>query len=199
VHASSTGGIAVDPWLAPAGAWGLEATVEGWCTHGMTSTVDDIALELQRVFATRDLDALGNLLADDARWGDDDAINKCRNRQQVVGTFARLLDEGADGGVDEMRVGRTVSCANCTSGGSDRPRRESFYHLYFVREGRIVEIRRYDDRDSAIAALGDPATPPATEHQGEDDQSRVADAYAVAIHSGDLQTRPYPIAQGVKT
>jgi len=38
---------------------------------------------------------------------------------------------------------------------SDRRRREGFFHLYLVRDGQIAEIRRYDDRDSAIEALGE--------------------------------------------
>jgi hypothetical protein len=39
----------------------------------------------------------------DARWGDDDQINECRNRQQVVETRSRVLDEGADSGIDNLR------------------------------------------------------------------------------------------------
>src|SRR5437867_907821 len=35
-------------------------------------TPDQIADQLRTAFATKDLDALGRLLANDARWGDDD-------------------------------------------------------------------------------------------------------------------------------
>ncbi len=137
----------------------------------MTGTTDDIASELERAFAARDLEALGNLLADDARWGDDGASNKCRNRQQVVATFARLLDEGADGGVDEVVVGANgVLCELHVEwpGAASRSGRESFYHLYVVRDGKIVEIRRYDDRESAAVALGESAMGLQTQDETED-------------------------------
>jgi uncharacterized protein len=154
----------------------------------VTSTTDDIAGELERAFATRDLEALGNLLADDARWGDDDASNKCRNRQQVVATFARLLDEGAEGGVDEIVVGPNgVLCKLHVDwpDAASRSGREGFYHLYVVRDGKIVEIRRYDDRESAAAALGESATSLQTQDDTEG-HSPILDAFVFAIHFGDL-------------
>ncbi|MBV8949903.1 MAG: ankyrin repeat domain-containing protein, partial [Actinobacteria bacterium] len=39
-----------------------------------------IAIRIETAFANRDLEAFGTLLAEDARWGDDDAVNKCRSR-----------------------------------------------------------------------------------------------------------------------
>ena len=55
--------------------------------------MDRVAAQIQSAFATKDLDALGRLLAPDARWGDDDNPNKCRSRSDVVATFDRLLAE----------------------------------------------------------------------------------------------------------
>jgi hypothetical protein len=37
--------------------------------------MDRVAAQIQSAFATKDLDALGRLLAPDARWGDDDHPN----------------------------------------------------------------------------------------------------------------------------
>ncbi len=68
-------------------------------------TIDQIADRIQVAFATKDLDLLGRVLAEDARWGDDDSPNKCRSRSDVVGTFDRLLAEGVDGRVAETVVG----------------------------------------------------------------------------------------------
>jgi len=35
-----------------------------------------------------------------------------------------------------------------------RPRDHVLFHVYLVRDGRIAEIRRYDDRPSAAEAAG---------------------------------------------
>lgn len=101
------------------------------------------------------MDALGSLLADDARWGDDDHPNKCRSRTDVLATFNRLLGEGVDGEVTEAIVGPRgvavllhVEWPNQGDG-----RGVNFYQAYLVRDGLVTEIQRHDDRKSAVAAL----------------------------------------------
>jgi len=117
-----------------------------------------IAEQIVSAFTTRDLTAFGALLADDARWGDDDTPNRCRSRREVVATFDRLLREGVGGEVVETRTGpRGVMCRLRVDWPSttDDPRHETLYHVYLVRDGRITEIRRYDDPTSAVEALAD--------------------------------------------
>ena len=119
-------------------------------------TMDRVAAQIQSAFATKDLDALGRLLAPDARWGDDDHPNKCRSRSDVVATFDRLLAEGVDGTVTEAVIGSNgvavllhVQWPNPGEG-----RGVNFYQSYIVSDGVVTEIQRHDDRRSAVAALG---------------------------------------------
>jgi hypothetical protein len=122
-------------------------------------SIDAIAAEIQAAFASKDLSRFGVLLADDARWGDDDALNKCRSRGDVIATFERLLAEGVDGGVIDTTTGPGgVMCQLRVDwpNPADRSRGEVFFHVYLVRDGHITEIRRYDDRDSATEVLNAP-------------------------------------------
>jgi SnoaL-like domain len=118
-------------------------------------TIDQIADQLRSAFATKDLATLGRLLADDARWGDDDHPNKCRSRSDVIATFDRLLGEGVDGEVTETIVGPNgiaVLLHVCWPNPGEG-RGVNFYQAYLVHNGLVTEIQRYDDRTSALAAL----------------------------------------------
>jgi hypothetical protein len=118
-------------------------------------TVDEVADQLRSAFGTKDLAALGRLLASDARWGDDNHPNRCRSRSDVVATFERLLDEGVDGEVAETIIGPNGVALLLHVGWPDsyEGRGVDFYQAYLVREGVITEIQHHDDRSSAVAAL----------------------------------------------
>jgi hypothetical protein len=118
-------------------------------------TPEQIADQLRSAFATKDLDALGRLLAADARWGDDDHPNRCRSSSDVVATFDRMLGEGVDGQVTETIVGPIgvavllhVQWPNPGEG-----RGANFYQAYLVHDGLVTEIQRHDDRRSAVDAI----------------------------------------------
>jgi hypothetical protein len=118
-------------------------------------TPDEIAELLRAAFASKDLVLFGRLLADDARWGDDDNPNKCRSRSDVVAIFARLLGEGVDGHVTEaassadgVALRLHVDWPNPGEG-----REIDLYQAYLVADGLITEIQRHDDRRSALAAV----------------------------------------------
>jgi ketosteroid isomerase-like protein len=116
--------------------------------------------QVRTALATRDLDAFGSLLADDVRWGDDQAPRACRNRIQVLETFSRIMYEGAQAEIAELTEGpRGVLCELEVRWpeGVHRPGDRRLYHTYLVSDGRITEIRRYDDRASAAAAVGVPS------------------------------------------
>jgi hypothetical protein len=118
-------------------------------------TVEQVGVRLEAAFASRDLDALGRLLAVDARWGDDDHPNKCRSRSDVVGTFERLLGQGVEGSVTESRTGpKGVAVKlHVQWPNSDDGRGVNFWQSYIVSDGVVTEIQRHDDRRSAVAAV----------------------------------------------
>jgi hypothetical protein len=118
-------------------------------------TLDEIADQIRLAFNTKNLDAFGELLAEDARWGDDDNPNKCRSRSDVIATFGRLLRDGVDGEVEETVVGANGIAVQLhvrwPNPGEDRA--TNFYHAYLVRDGLVMEIQPYDELRSAVAAL----------------------------------------------
>jgi ketosteroid isomerase-like protein len=126
----------------------------------MPQTASDdrsLADQVRRAFNTHDLDTFGALLSHDVRWGDADHPRGCRNRSDVLATFARLLDSGVDGSITELVTGTDgILCALRVEWPTDDPRAwdRSLYHVYLVRDGRICEIQRYDDRASAAGAAG---------------------------------------------
>ncbi|MDA8309156.1 MAG: nuclear transport factor 2 family protein [Actinomycetota bacterium] len=115
-----------------------------------------MAAQLRSAFDARDMTTFGALLAEDAVWGDDDAPNTCRSRAEVVATFQRLITDGVGGEVADLKTGPAgILChlhIHWPEPGSRRGRDEVF-HLYRVHDGRIVEIRPYDDREAAENAL----------------------------------------------
>ena len=116
-----------------------------------------LAEQVRDALASHDLEAFGALLSDDVTWGDSGHPRGCRNRADVLATFARLLDKGVDGHVTEIETGAVGILCGLTVEWPDGDPREldrSLYQVYLVRDGRIVEIRRYDDRDSAAEAAG---------------------------------------------
>lgn len=117
-------------------------------------TLDQIADQINTAFATKNLNALGRLLADDARWGDDDHPNKCRSRSDVIATFDRLLGEGVDGEVTEAihaptPIGRPAQPTR-------RHRRRDAAAVDFIVEKRRGGVRsghvhaRPSTRDAAV-------------------------------------------------
>ncbi len=132
--------------------------IDGCCCSELPTrqSLDDIAAQVTAAFEARDLVSFGALLADDARWGDDDAPNKCRSRRDVVGTFERLLASGVSGAVTETRTGPAGILCHLRvhwPDPTDPVRRDEVLHLYRVRGGQIVAIEPFDDRLAAEAAL----------------------------------------------
>jgi ketosteroid isomerase-like protein len=126
----------------------------------MQETVHDNADLVERVrnaLSARDLDAFGTLLSDDVRWGADDLPGRCRSRADVLATFGQLMGKGVQGVITELAAGADgILCGLAVTWPTpgDHPDDRHLFHVYLVRDGRIVEIRRYDDRESAAAAAG---------------------------------------------
>lgn len=121
-----------------------------------SEALDDMAAQIRVAFESRDMTSFGALLADDARWGDDDAPNKCRSRAEVVETFQGLIDAGVSGEVMDLKTGPSGVLCHLRIHWPDaagRTGRDEIFHLYRIRDGRIIEIRPYDDRDAGETAL----------------------------------------------
>jgi ketosteroid isomerase-like protein len=133
------------------------------------SETAELAERIGSAFAEADVDRFGALLAPDVRWGSDDHPRACRSRAEVLETFRRLLGEGARGEVTELAAGtKGVLCGLAVRwpGRPDRPAERTLFHVYLVRDGRVVQIRPCDDRDVAadlagVERAGPPSLPPA--------------------------------------
>lgn len=128
--------------------------------QAMTHHRDDdssLARRLSLALASRDLDALGELLSDDVTWGDVTHPRACHNRSDVLATFSRMLDVGVNGDVTELATGSEgilVGLEVTWPEDSPRESETSLYQVYLVRDDLIVEIRRFDDRTSAARVAG---------------------------------------------
>ena len=117
----------------------------------------DLTLRVRTAFTARDLEAFGALLSDDVRWGDDKHPKRCRSRSDVLATFRRLMDEGAEADITELVTGTNgLLCGLAVrwpSSGNEL-REKTLFHVYLVTDGHIVEIQPYEDRESAAATAG---------------------------------------------
>ncbi|HEY1990604.1 MAG TPA: nuclear transport factor 2 family protein [Acidimicrobiales bacterium] len=121
-----------------------------------TDDATSIADQIRQAYSTRNLDALGPLLAEDVTWGDPGHPRSCRNRSDVLATFSRLMADGVDGEVTELSQGATGLLCGLAAhwpDGAGEPERNVF-HVYRVQDGLITRIDRFDDRDSAAEAAG---------------------------------------------
>jgi hypothetical protein len=121
--------------------------------------MDDLATRLRTAFNAQDLDALGSLLAPDARWGEDpDGEGFCHDRQDVLGRFKHLLDEGIQARIEETTTGPRGIAVRLHVDWPDpedqqRPELQTVYMAFLVADGLISEIHGQDDEDSALAAI----------------------------------------------
>jgi hypothetical protein len=116
----------------------------------------ELADRLRAAYTRADLVALGELLAPDVRWGDDDHPNRCRSREDVLKTFAAWTNAGVTAEIDQFEAGPLgVMCrVNVLwADPEDRARDVSFFHVFMATDGLITEIRRFNDAGSARAAI----------------------------------------------
>lgn len=118
----------------------------------MTTDSAPVITRLRSAFEARDLDTLAGLLADDVRWGDGDHPRTCRNAQQVLSTFARAMDD-AEATITEMVEGSNGILCGLDVHWRDG-RQVELFQVFLLRDGRVAEIRGYDDRHSAAQAAG---------------------------------------------
>jgi hypothetical protein len=122
-----------------------------------SAALDQIAAQLRDAFERHDLALFGALLADDVQWGEQGRLEHCRGRSDVLATFGRLVGHGVDTKVEDIIVGRIgiVAIMQARWADSRDTRNETaLYHSYHVHGGLIIGIRRYDDRNAALDAIG---------------------------------------------
>jgi ketosteroid isomerase-like protein len=77
----------------------------------------------------------------------------CRNRDQVVATFRRALESGKSGSPEVVgeAEGRIVVDPHVEPPNEEAP---ELHFVFVVEDERIVEMRDYPDRRSALAGVG---------------------------------------------
>jgi ketosteroid isomerase-like protein len=119
----------------------------------------DIAARVRAALQSANLEALRDLLDPDVRWGPpDDPETGCRSRDEVLAWYRRAKDQGAQAAVTEvvegagtllvgLRVSGTRTAAE-QGGEADR------WQVLTLANGRVVDIRGFDDREAAAARAG---------------------------------------------
>jgi hypothetical protein len=120
--------------------------------------MDTLAVRVRNALNARDMDAFRMLVAEDARWGEGgpDDTRTCHNRDEIVATYERLLDQGVRGTVTETKTGPGgVVCLVELEWPDDAANRRGpiLYQVFLVTDGRITHIQGHDDRDLALAAV----------------------------------------------
>jgi ketosteroid isomerase-like protein len=122
-------------------------------------TPEEVAGRLKSALEASDLDALGELLDPDLRWGPpSDPSPPCRTREQVITGYTRGKNSGATARVCEIvvlgnriLVGLEVTGTRSTV---ERGGRVARWQVHTVRDGRVVDIVGFDQRGEAITHNG---------------------------------------------
>jgi SnoaL-like domain len=120
--------------------------------------METMAARVRNFLNARDVEALRALIAEDAQWGEggpDDA-RTCHNRNEIIATYKRLLDQGVRGTVTETTTGPGgVACFIEVEWPDDAPNRRgpTLYQVFLVTDGLITRIQGHDDRELALAAI----------------------------------------------
>jgi len=103
-----------------------------------------------------DLEGYRELLDPGVTWGaPDDPQPGCRNRDQVLAWYRRGRARGVRAKVTETEVGVDgilVGLEVGLEGGDDAPVER--WQVLTVRRGKIVDIRGFEDRQTARARMG---------------------------------------------
>ena len=119
-------------------------------------TVEAMSERIRAAYEQADLDGFAELLAEDVRWGDDEHPNRCRNRDDVLSTFAAWVGAGVSAKVTALDIGpQGVACKLHVewAAPNDRARGVNFWHVFLIHGGQITEIRRSNDAKSAQQAI----------------------------------------------
>ena len=113
--------------------------------------------QIRDAFVNHDLSAFESLLADNVRWGDDDNPRRCRGPSEVMANFSRMMSAGVDADITELSSGtRGILCGLRVRWpeGMERRGDVDLYQVYRIVDGRITEIQRFNDIESARESAG---------------------------------------------
>ena len=113
-----------------------------------------VAAGLRSAYETADLDALGELLHPQVRWGgDEDTPDTCHNRSDVLAWYRRSYESGMRATVTEVLTRpEAVFLALRVSGRA--PGDATVVHQVFrLTDGLVADIRGYPERDLALAGF----------------------------------------------
>jgi hypothetical protein len=120
--------------------------------------MEQLAQVVREALQSADLDAYRELLDPLVSWGPpDDDVSGCHNRDEVLEWYELARDSGVRADVvetvvsgDQILVGLIVHPAPPAEDG-DGSRR---WQILSVAEGRVKDIRGFEDRDEAVRRLG---------------------------------------------
>jgi hypothetical protein len=116
-----------------------------------------IAGQVKAALQTADLSGYRELLDPSVTWGaPDDTKPSCRNRDQVLAWYRRGRAKGVRAEVSETAVvGDKILVGLSVSG--DQPSSESDqtqrWQILTVKDGLVVDIRGFEERDTAISRM----------------------------------------------
>jgi ankyrin repeat protein len=112
--------------------------------------MEDIARQLEAAYRSLDLQLLGSLLHPDVRWS-----GQCSTSAEVLDWYQRLLTGGTRTTVESVEVHLDSVVIGITVAGQAEGTRpapaERVFQVFTVDNDKIVEIRGYPDRPSALA------------------------------------------------
>lgn len=122
-------------------------------------TMEALAEQVRTALASADVEAYGELLDPNVRWGPpDDPESGCHNRKDALawyrrgrarGVRARVTDTLVRG--DKILVGLAVTSDQAAAGPGGESNR---WQVLSVAKGKIVDIAGFENRDEAVSRLG---------------------------------------------
>jgi hypothetical protein len=118
--------------------------------------MEDIARRVRMALDTSDLTAFRELLDPDVKWGaPHDRNPSCRNREQVIAWYERGKSSGVEGRVSEIEILGECLLVSLTVRGTqaaeERGGSALRWQVQTVRNGLVIDIVGFDDRNDAIA------------------------------------------------
>lgn len=120
----------------------------------MSPSIDAIAEKVRLALDSADLERFADLLDPKVTWGAPGAsAPSCQSRAQVLAWYAKGREAGRRGHVQSVRTHEdkivvTMTITSPEDPGSDR------WHVLTVTNGRVIDIRGYDDEVAALDAAG---------------------------------------------
>jgi ketosteroid isomerase-like protein len=119
----------------------------------------NIAERVRTALESGDLDAIGELLDPDVRWGPpDDPDGGCVNRDQVLDFWRLSRDAGARAAVTEVVEGADTLLVGLQVTGlaptEDRGSETVRWQVLTLANGLVTDIRGFDNRESAATRAG---------------------------------------------